>query len=207
MIGQLSDKLVNRFVSGMVVKVDSPDEETRMGICRRFVRENNANVSEPVLRYVAENMRTNVRELEGALLKLVAYGSLCGGKVTLSTAQDVLSEHLARTDPMVHVSDIEAQVATFFGITPADIHSSRKDRTVSMARHFSMYLARKLTKMSSPEIGRCIGKKNHATVLLACRRVEEYLENNKTLRWNGVTGNRVERAKTVYNKLRKSISV
>jgi chromosomal replication initiator protein len=206
MIGQLSEKLVNRFVSGMVVKIEPPDFATRCQICRQYAARVKKNMPESVVKYVSENLRTNVRELEGALLKLIAYSSLQNQKVTVQTARQVLSEHIERCDPIVHISDIESAVATFFGITPANIHSSKKDRTVSLARHFSMYLARKHTSMSSSEIGRFMGNKNHATVLLACKKVEEQIKQNVDLCWLGPAGNKISRARTVLTRLEESIS-
>jgi len=229
MIGQLSEKLVNRFVSGMVVKIDTPDFHTRCQICRQYAKQLTENpqsairnlsavrladpkfpasgraIPEEVIRYIAENLRTNVRELEGALLKLIAYSSLQNEKVNLDMAQTVLAEHLARTDPIVHISDIESAVAAYFGITPAIIHSSKKDRTVTLARHFSMYLTRKHTKMSSPEIGRFMGDKNHATVLLACKKVEDLISRNADLHWLSPTGNKIAKAKTILDQLETSI--
>ncbi len=206
MIGQLSEKLVNRFVSGMVVKVDTPDFHTRCQICKQYAETMKKHVPESVIEYIAENLKTNVRELEGALLKLIAYGELQNQKVNLNMAKEVLAEHLERCDPIVHMSDIESAVATYFGITPANIHSSKKDRTISLARHFSMYLARKHTRMSSPEIGRCMGNKNHATVLLACKNVEEQIRRNAELHWIGSTGNKISKARTVLASLEESIS-
>jgi len=147
-----------------------------------------------------------VRELEGALLKLIAYSSLQNEKISLFMAKEILAEHLARTDPIVHISDIESAVATYFGTTPASIHSSKKNRTVSLARHFSMYLARKHTKMSSPEVGRFMGNKNHATVLLACKKVEDQIKRNVELRWYGPAGNKISKARTVLARLEESIS-
>jgi chromosomal replication initiator protein len=209
MIGQLSEKLVNRFVSGMVVKIDNPDLATRCEICRRYVNKLKAHtppISESAIRYIAENLRTNVRELEGALLKLIAYSSLKNERISSTMAKAVLAEHLDRCDPIVHVSDIESAVSTYFGITPGDIHSSKKNRTVSLARHFSMFLTRKHTKMSSSEIGRVMGNKNHATVLLACRKVEQMIENNNDIRWQGPAGNKISKAKKVLDKLEENIS-
>jgi len=206
MIGQLSEKLVNRFVSGMVVKIEPPDFQTRCQICKQYTETLGMHMPNSVIRYVAENLRTNVRELEGALLKLIAFASLQNEKLNLYMAKEVLAEHLARTDPIVHISDIESAVATYFGITPANIHSSKKDRTVALARHFSMYLARKHTKMSSSEIGRFMGNKNHATVLLACKKVEEQIRQNAQLHWHSPTGNKISNAKTVLVRLEKSIA-
>jgi chromosomal replication initiator protein len=205
MIGQLSEKLVNRFVSGMVVKIETPDFATRCQICRQYAAAMQNVIPESVVKYIAEHLRTNVRELEGALLKLIAYSSLSNQKVTILTAKQVLAEHIERCDPIVHISDIESSVATFFGLTPANIHSSKKSRTVSLARHFSMYLARKHTGMSSSEIGRFMGNKNHATVLLACKKVEEQIRQNADLRWLGPAGNKISKARTVLARLEECI--
>jgi chromosomal replication initiator protein len=206
MIGQLSEKLVNRFVSGMVVKIEMPDLATRCQICKQYAGSMRKHISENVIRYIAENLRTNVRELEGALLKLIAFASLKNEKTSMAMAKEVLAEHLARTDPIVHISDIESAVATYFGITPANIHSSKKDRTVALARHFSMYLARKHTKMSSSEVGRFMGNKNHATVLLACKKVEGQIKANTQLHWYGPAGNKVSKARSVLDRLEETIS-
>jgi len=207
MIGQLSEKLVNRFVSGMVVKIDTPDLQTRCQICRQYATTTmRKHISEGVIRYIAENLRTNVRELEGALLKLIAFASLQNEKINLAMAREVLAEHLERCDPIAHISDIESAVATYFGLTPANIHSSKKDRTVAMARHFSMYLARKHTKMSSSEVGRFMGNKNHATVLFACKKVEDLLKQNAQLHWHGPAGNKIAKARTILTNLEESIS-
>lgn len=206
MIGQLSDKLVNRFVSGMVVKINPPDLEVRREICRRYALNMKKHVPEAVLNYIAEHIRTNVRELEGALIKVIAFSELQNKRLDLHMAKEVLAEHLSRTDPIVHISDIEATAATFFGLTPADIHSSKKDRSISIARHFSMYLARKHTNMSSPEIGRFMGGKNHATVLLACKKMEDLISRNADVHWQSPTGNKISKARTILGKLQDSIA-
>jgi len=205
MIDQLSEKLVNRFVSGMVVKVDSPNYETRCKICRQYAQKHSTKFPESVVEYVARHLRTNVRELEGALLKLIAFSSLQSRKITLTMAKEVLIEHLARTDPIVHVSDIESAAAGYFGTTTAHIHSARKSKTVSLARHFSMYLVRKHTHMSSAEIGRLMGNKNHATVLNACKKVEARIKSNAQINWEGSGGNRVRNARKVVQELEESI--
>jgi chromosomal replication initiator protein len=205
MITQISEKLINRFVSGMVVKIDQPDFKTRSDICRRYAQGMKKPIPEDVIAYVAEHLRSNIRELQGAILKIAAFASLQNARINLSLAQEILAEHIERCDPMVHISDIESAVASFFSITSAAIHSSKKDKTVSLARHFSMYLARKHTKMSSSEIGRLLGDKNHATVLVACKKIEEQLERNAQLNWQGPTGNRISSAQAILDQLEKSI--
>jgi chromosomal replication initiator protein len=196
MIGQVSEKLLKRFVSGMVVKIDTPDFNTRCEICRQYAAlmtsrsfgrktKGNAaeNIPETVVQYIAENFHTNVRELEGALLKLIAFASLQNQKVSLAMAKAVLAEHPARTDPIVHISDIESAVATYFGVTPADIHSSKKSRNIVMARHFSIYLMQKYANISSSEIGRFIGNKTSATVRRVCKKIEDQIKQDAEIHW------------------------
>ncbi len=202
MIGQLSESLVNRFVSGMVVKIDPPTFETRCEILRRRAAEMNKEVPEPAIDYIAESLQANVRELEGALLKVIAYASLSRSPINIRIAREALENHISKTDPIVHLSDIEAAVATFFGITPADIHSSRKNRTTSLARSVAMFLARKHTSMSFPEIGRFMGNKNHATVILACRKIQNFLtSSDHSLRWETTSGRTEMDAQILIDKL------
>jgi len=205
MIGQLSEKLVNRFVSGMVVKIDLPDRQTRVAICRQYAKNAGITLPEAVLKYITENIKTNVRELEGALVKLIAFASLQNARINLDLAREVLTEHLARTDPIVHICDIESSVAAYFGITIANLHSSKKNKVIAMARHFGMYLARKLTKMSSLEVGRLMGKKNHATVLFACKKVEDLIKRDAQVYWNSPEGNRAVKARNILDMLEKDI--
>lgn len=204
-IGQLSEKLVNRFVSGMVVKIEPPDFATRCEICRRYARGINKHIGEEVISYIAGHLRSNIRELQGAILKLVAFASLQNAKIDLAMAGMVLAEHIERCDPIVHLSDIESAVASYFGITPSAIHSSKKDRTIALARHFSMYLARKHTRMSSSEIGRLLGDKNHATVLLGCKKIEEQIAKNAQLHWQDPAGNKVCEARAILEQLENNI--
>ncbi len=218
MIGQLSEKLVNRFVSGMVVKIEAPDLQTRCDICRQFARrmlstslggpdsKRAGAMPESVIRFVAERVRTNVRELEGAVLKLIAYATLQNEQLSVAMAEAVLAEHIERCDPMVHVTDIEAAVGAYFGVTPANLHSAKKGRTISLARHFSMYLTRQHTNMSSSEVGRHMGNKNHATVLVACKKVEEMLARDAEVHWEGPAGNKVGRAKAILAHLEDGIN-
>jgi chromosomal replication initiator protein len=205
-IGQISESLVSRFVSGMVVKIDSPEYQTRLEICRRIAARLKKQVGEDVLQFVAEHVRDNVRELEGAVLKLVAFASLGSERVSVDMARRILDDHITRTDPIVHVSDIEGSVAAFFGISPGDVHSSKKTRTVCLARSICMYLVRNSTRMSFPEIGRCLGNKNHATVLMACRKVDELLAGNKDIRWDGPGGNRVAKVQTVIAQIQDALA-
>ncbi len=207
MIGQLSDQLVNRFISGMVVKIEPPDFETRCRILRQRAKDMEKDFPDATIEYIAENLCANVRELEGALLKVAAYASLSRTAISLSIAREALEEHINKTDPIVHLSDIEAAVTTFFGITPADVHSSRKTRTISLARSIAMYLARKHTSMSFPEIGRFMGNKNHATVILACRKIDDLLRNApKNVLWDTPAGRRDMNITALMGKLENALN-
>jgi chromosomal replication initiator protein len=172
----------------MVVRVDAPDFETRRRICSQRAAGMKLNLSQEVIDYIAGSISANVRELEGALVKLAAFGSLSGQPTTLAIAQQVLADHIARTDPVVHNSEIVSVTAAFFGVSVSDIYSAKKDRTISLSRAFGMYLNRRFTKMSYPEIGRAMGGKNHATVILACRKIENHLKANNELKWRTQNG-------------------
>ncbi len=206
MMENFSDSLTSRFVSGMVVKIEVPTYETRCAILMKRAEKMEKNIPMPVIEYIADNIRTNVRELEGALLKVVAYAALSREPVTMAMTQEALQGHISHIDPIVRISDIESKVAKFFGMTPADIRSNRKTRTVSLARSLAMYLTRKHTNMSFPEIGRYMGNKNHATVILACRKIETYLSDNaKPLSWDTPDGKQEMMLKPLLDKLEESI--
>jgi len=182
MVGDLNAQLVSRFVAGMVVKIDTPDRVTRLEIAQRKARAMKLKVSEEILEHIAMHVRGSVRELEGSLIKLAALAALEGGAITMDLATNAMADHLARTGSAVTLGDIEAVVATYFGITPADIHSSRRTRTVSLARHLAMFLARHHTRMSFPEIGRFMGK-SHSSAVLAVQRMDEMLRESRQVSW------------------------
>ena len=207
MIGQLTESLVNRFVSGMVIKVDVPDFETRVKISKQKMLSMGVSISDEIIEFVAGNIRTSIRELEGALLKLSAYSKMAGERIDIDLARQVLADSIAKADPMVHVSDIQSAAATYFGITPADLNSTKKDRTVSLARSFSMYLAREHTKLSFPEIGRAMGGKNHATVILACRKIQESIDANEKLVWKSGLGRVSQSAPEIVHKLCSALNL
>jgi len=190
LIGHLSEQLATRFMSGMVVRIDPPELETRCEILRRRAAMMKHAVPEDVIRYIAENLRANVRELEGALLKLVAFSAIAHQPITVSLAQHALADHLTRTNRLLDLNEIVATVAAYFGQMQADLFSSRKTRSIALARAVAMLLARRHTNMSFPEIGRVLGNKNHSTVILACRKLEHVLAENGTVAWSSPAGRR-----------------
>jgi chromosomal replication initiator protein len=205
LVGELNAQLLSRFTAGMVVKIDPPDQATRIEILRRRAKAMNLPAEDDALQYVARHMHGSVRELEGALVKLAALSALEGQRVTVELAAKALAEHLARTDSAITLGDIEAVTATFFGITPADIHSSRRTKTVSAARMVAMFLARRHTQMSYPEIGRAMGK-NHSSAVLAVQRMEALLAKRGRIHWTGPMGGKSQPAKEVVELLTEQIA-
>ncbi len=201
MISHLSESLVTRFVSGMVVKIDPPDYETRAEVLRRRAAETGREVPEPVIQFIAECCESNIRELTGALYKLVALADVTGQPISRSLAAQGLKDLIQRTTRIVRLSDIESVVAIYFGLSPADLHTSRKSRTIAAARGIAMYLARRHTDMSFPEIGRFMGNKNHSTVLLASRRIATLVSEDGVVRWVTGRGEHQKRVVEVLSEL------
>jgi chromosomal replication initiator protein len=182
LVGELNDQLVSRFVAGMVVKIDPPGRALRERILQRRAAAMKLTVDPAVITYIALHIRGSVRELEGALVKLAAVAALNGSPITIALVNAALADHLARAGSAVTLGDIEAATAAFFGITPADLHSSRRTKTVSAARMVVMYLARHHTRMSYPEIARATGK-NHSSVIQAVQRLERLLGDGGRIEW------------------------
>jgi chromosomal replication initiator protein len=201
MIGYLSESLVSRFLAGMVVRIESPDPVVRVGVLRQRAKRLRVEISDPVISYIAENFRANIRELEGALLKVVAQAQISGQPITLPLAERAIRDLVRQTVPVVMLSDIESVVAIYFGLTPADLHTSRKSRTIALARGIAMYLARKHTDMSFPEIGRFMGNKNHSTVILANRRISKMLQGNENVRWMTPAGQKEQNLPTLVDEI------
>ncbi|MHC4982401.1 MAG: chromosomal replication initiator protein DnaA [Planctomycetota bacterium] len=200
LVGDFNEQLVSRFISGMVVKIDLPDSTTRVEILRRRAAAMSLSIGQDVLEYIAMHIRGSVRELEGALIKLAAISALSGKPVDKAGAADALAEHLARTEGALTLGDIENAAAAFFGITPADIHSTRRTRTVTVARMVAMFLARRHTQMSFPEIGRAMGK-NHSSVVLGVQRLERLLARKDDLVWFTPLGKKSMKAENVLELL------
>jgi chromosomal replication initiator protein len=206
LIGQLAEPLVNRFVSGMVAKIEKPDRLTRKAILARRAAPLGLALSNEVIDFIADNIQDNVRELEGALFKLLAVQSVEAGPLDITRVRAMLSDHISTVAPAVRLGDVEAMVATYFGLRPADLHSSRKSQTVSTARSVAMYLTRKLTGLSFPDIGKYMGNKNHATVLQACRRIDKRLADDLLLEWETCDGTVHQSAREVVKRFENELA-
>lgn len=205
MIGQLTESLVSRFVSGMVVKVDAPDYETRLAICRKKAKQMSTEISDDIICYLAKHVKRSVRELEGALLKISAFLKISGQKLDLQTVRPLLSDALSSGSVNIQVDDIEEVVVDYFETTIEMLHSSSKDRTVSLARSIAMYLVRNYTNLSYPEIGRLMGNKNHATVIQANKKVNKLLDSHSEISWKTSIGRTTKNIDAVIRTLSETV--
>lgn len=197
-ITSMTEGLISRFVSGMVVRIDAPDLPTRLEILKRKVARNHWNVSDAMLMHLAQQPVSSVRELEGSLMQVVAGASLMaeaqpatGGMAENSQAMEQLRQRQAPGRAPVPVERIITAVAAHFDLNPTHLLGSSREKTISLARSVAMYLTRQNTAMSYPEIGRALGNKNHSTVIAACQRVEELIRGGDLICWqtrtNGIS--------------------
>jgi chromosomal replication initiator protein len=185
----MAEPLVSRFVSGMVVRVDAPDLATRLEIVRRKAARNHWQLSEAVLMHVAQSSTGSVRELEGMLLQVVAGMTLiASGSADAAHVAASIKQRTTPTSGPIAATRIVASVATHFGVEESAVLSSRRDKTLAIARAAAMHLCRQHTQMSFPEIGRAMGNKNHSTVIAACQRVEMLVASGELIRWTQTDG-------------------
>lgn len=177
----LEDRLVSRFESGLTQEVNLPEYATRLAILRflRSDKVNNVNISDDVLEFIAANITGSVRRLKGAFIRVITYSSMKKVNVTTSVAEDLLSTLIAReaAAKAVSIDDIQRSVAEYFNIKLSDILGSARPKNIAEPRMAAMYLCRKLTKHSLPEIGASFGK-NHATIINATKKVPELCEKS-----------------------------
>ncbi len=204
-IHNLSEQLSSRFISGMVLRVDSPDLPTRLEILRRRAARNGWNLTDAVLMHIARSATSSVRELEGMLLQVVAGISLIGrGEPAAAEVLASLRERSIARGP-VPVERIVAAVAAHFAITAEAIMGNGREKIVSLARAAAMHLAREHTGMSFPEIGRALGGKNHSTVIAACQRIEGMISGGRLICWNTPEGARSQAVADVLHDLEAGI--
>lgn len=168
----LEERLVSRFGWGLVTDIQPPDFETRVAILKKKMERETVVVPDDVSYFIASKIKSNIRELEGALIRVVAYCSLTGAPLTLSVAQDVLKDSLKEEEQKINIDQIQRVVAEYFNLKVSDLRSKRRTKSVVLPRQLSMYLIRSLTNHSLPEIGEFFGGRDHTTVLHACQKIE-----------------------------------
>lgn len=174
----IGDRLRSRLASGLVADIHPTTYELRLGILSAKADQMGTMVPEKVLEFLAHKINSNVRELEGALTRLIAHAQLVGRALSLETAQDVLRDVLRANDRRITIEDIQKKVAEHFQIRLSDMSSARRSRSVARPRQVAMYLSKQLTNRSLPEIGRKFGGRDHTTVMHAVKKIEELMRGD-----------------------------
>lgn len=181
-ISNLEERLVSRFAWGLITDVQPPDFETRVAILRKKLELEPANVPNDVIFFIADQIKTNIRELEGALIRVVACSLLEDRAISLDMAKNVLKDMVKESVKIISVEMIQKNVSEFFNITISDLKSTRRQKYLVLPRQIAMHLTRKLTKHSLPEIGNAFGGKDHTTVMHSCKKIDQEINTDMELR-------------------------
>jgi len=180
-IATLEERLRTRFEWGLITDIQPPDLETRLAILRKKTETDRLRVSDEVMDYIASRIQTNIRELEGALIRVTAYASLTRSEVTLELAQNVLQSLLPNGNEARVTSDLVISVAAdYFDVSPEEICSASRSRPLVNARQTAMYLCRELTDLSLPKIGERFGGRDHSTVIFAVNKVRQQMQERES---------------------------
>jgi chromosomal replication initiator protein len=180
-IPTLEERLHSRFEWGLIADIQPPDLETKVAIIRKKAERQNITVPDNVALYIASNIKSNVRELEGALVRLIAYCSLTGSEISLPMAQETLRELLGPGEKAISVEMIQKRTADQFGMRAYELKSKNNSKAVALPRQVCMYICKKLTGASLPQIGREFGGKHHTTVLHSINKIELLRQQDKDL--------------------------
>lgn len=179
----LEERLRSRFEWGLIADIQAPDTETRIAILRKKSQLENYDIPNDVLVYIANNIESNIRELEGALNRVIAYASLTGSPITLELAQDCLKQILSgKSVENINYSTIMKIVSRYYDISPEQLIAQKRSRDVAFPRQVAMFLCRELTGMSLPKIGQIFGGRDHTTVIHACEKIQDEIENSAEVR-------------------------
>lgn len=181
-ISHLEERLVSRFGWGLVTDIQPPDFETRVAILKKKTEHEPTHIPDEVTFFIAQMVKTNIRELEGALIRVLAYSLLENKPISIELAKGVLKDLLKESHKTITVDLIQKQVAGFFNLNQQDIKGSKRDKQIVFARQVAMYLSRELTNFSLPEIGGFFGGKDHTTVLHSYKKIKQQLSDNSGLR-------------------------
>jgi len=177
----IDDRLISRFDSGLTVAIEPPELEMRVAILMKKAAEEGIPMSEDVAFFVAKHLRSNVRELEGALRKILAFVRFHGREVTIEVARTALKDLLSIQNRQISVENIQKAVADFYSIKVADMYSKKRPANIARPRQIAMFMAKELTQKSLPEIGELFGGRDHTTVLHAVRKVAEERSHDSQL--------------------------
>ncbi|HEV2222702.1 MAG TPA: chromosomal replication initiator protein DnaA [Candidatus Acidoferrales bacterium] len=180
-ISAIEERLRSRFEWGLIADIQQPDLETKIAILQRKAESEQVKIGEDVAEFIARSIKSNIRELEGALIRLLAYASLTGVELSVATAQQVLKNLIDTQEKKVSIEQIQRRVGEHFGLRGQDLKVRSNSREIAFPRQVAMYMVKQLTSASLPEIGRQFGGKHHTTVLHSIHKIENLRHTDKEL--------------------------
>jgi len=180
-IGAITDRLKSRFTMGLIADIQPPSLEMKMAILQKKAENESINLPDDVLYYLASRIKSNIRELEGCLIKLAAYCTLTGSPISLAMAKNTLKDVFVDDIRPITIEHIQKMVSEYFGIKLQDMKAKKRTKEVTMPRQVAMYIAKKLTGVSLSDIGKAFGGKDHATVIYACKQVEMKMDRDENI--------------------------
>jgi chromosomal replication initiator protein len=190
-IPSLEERLRSRFEWGLIVDIQPPDLETKVAILKKKAEAESVPLPDNVAIYIAEKIKSNIRELEGSLIRLIAYASLTNREVSIGLAQEVLKNVIGQDERAVTVDMIQKSVADYYQLKVVDMRARNNSKSVALPRQIAMYLCKALTHASLPEIGRSFGGKHHSTVIHSIRKIETLRKKDRD--FNNVINMLIER--------------
>ena len=180
-IPTLEERLHSRFEWGLIADIQPPDLETKIAILRKKAERQNITLPDNVALYIASKVKSNIRELEGALIRLIAFCSLTGSEITLPMAKETLRDLFNPGEKPISIEMIQKTISDYYGLRVQELKSKNKSRAIALPRQISMYLAKQLTGASLPQIGREFGGKHHTTVLHSVTKIRELRQKDKEI--------------------------
>jgi chromosomal replication initiator protein len=179
---EITDRLRNRFERGLNVDLQPPNFETRFAILKKKTEDKNVTIQDDVIELICNNITTNVRDLEAALTKLIAYSELVNRNITLDIAQKQLRDFFASPNQKnININIVQRVVAEYFNLSHNDLRGKKRTKAVAFPRQLAMYLAREMTEFSTTEVGVEFGGRDHTTVMYSCQKVENLIKTDSTL--------------------------
>ena len=177
-IQPLEDRLRTRFEWGLIADISNPDYETRMAILKKKAQLDNIIIDDDVLVNIATHIDTNIRELEGALNKLIAYSTLSNSPITIELSNKAISDVVSHHNKVLSIEYIQEVCAKYFNVTVEDLKGSRRSADIAFARQVAMYFCRDVANLSTPKIGQAFGKRDHSTVMHGCNKIANEIKEN-----------------------------
>ncbi|KAA3621000.1 MAG: chromosomal replication initiator protein DnaA [Proteobacteria bacterium] len=192
-IDGVQERLISRFGSGLTVPIDPPELETRVAILKKKARHKKVSLDDEAAFFIAKQIRSNVRELEGALHRVIASSGITGRAIDIDLIKEALRDLIVFQEKQVTINNIQKRVAEYYNIRVSDLLSKKRNRNIARPRQIGMALAKELTNMSLPDIGDAFGGRDHTTVIHACRKVKELIQSDSKVEED-------------YNNLRRQLS-